>query len=83
MFGRELRMPVDLMFGSPPELEPSLEYLYHLLERLRVVYGLTYQVRVEAGSKQWRAYDECHGQGLWGWGEGLGVQCCEKEGAVT
>ncbi|XP_041929155.1 uncharacterized protein K02A2.6-like [Alosa sapidissima] len=44
MFGRELRTPVDLVFGSPPETEiggkPGLEYYKQLLERLKGVHEL-------------------------------------------
>ncbi|TWW54740.1 hypothetical protein D4764_0276330, partial [Takifugu flavidus] len=45
MFGHELRTPVDLVFGSPPEPElegaPSLDYLHSLRERLRLVHEMT------------------------------------------
>lgn len=61
MFGRELRTPVDLVFGPPPEQEvrgePGLDYYYHLCERLRVVHELARQSLAEAGVQQKRAYD--------------------------
>ncbi|KAK2919003.1 hypothetical protein Q8A73_003374 [Channa argus] len=63
MFGRELRTPVDLVFGPPPEPEitggPELDYLRRLKERLSVVHQLA---RGDAGARQKRAYDgRCHG----------------------
>lgn len=61
MFGHELRTPVDLVFGSPPEPEvvggPGLDYFYHLRERLREVHELTRGALADAGSRQKRAYD--------------------------
>uniref|UniRef100_A0A3B3RA74 Integrase catalytic domain-containing protein n=1 Tax=Paramormyrops kingsleyae TaxID=1676925 RepID=A0A3B3RA74_9TELE len=61
LFGRELKTPVDLVFGPPPEPElpgrPGLDYFYELRERLRVVHELTRQALADAGSKQRRAYD--------------------------
>ncbi|KAI3361354.1 hypothetical protein L3Q82_013536, partial [Scortum barcoo] len=61
MFGHELRTPVDLIFGPPPEPEvegePDLEYLYHLRERLNEVHNLTRQTLAAAGVRQKRAYD--------------------------
>ncbi|CAI5657278.1 unnamed protein product [Oreochromis niloticus] len=69
MFGHELRTPVDLVFGSPPEQEvcgdPGLGYLHNLLARLREVHQLTRQALRDAGSRQKRAYDtRCKGEGL-------------------
>uniref|UniRef100_A0A669C557 Gypsy retrotransposon integrase-like protein 1 n=1 Tax=Oreochromis niloticus TaxID=8128 RepID=A0A669C557_ORENI len=69
MFGHELRTPVDLVFGSPPEPEvcgdPGLGYLHNLLARLREVHQLTRQALRDAGSRQKRAYDtRCKGEGL-------------------
>ncbi|XP_039453944.1 LOW QUALITY PROTEIN: uncharacterized protein LOC120432803 [Oreochromis aureus] len=69
MFGHELRTPVDLVFGSPPEQEvcgdPGLGYLHNLLARLREVHQLTRQALRDAGSWQKRAYDtRCKGEGL-------------------
>ena len=61
IFGRELRTPVDLVFGPPPEQEvrgePGLDYYYHLCERLRVVHELARQSLAESGVQQKRAYD--------------------------
>ena len=60
MFGHELRTPVDLVFGPPPESEvagPGLDYLYHLRDRLRVVHELTRKSLVDAGARQKWAYD--------------------------
>ncbi|KAK2899766.1 hypothetical protein Q8A73_012895 [Channa argus] len=66
MFGRELRTPVDLVFGPPPEPEitggPELDYLRQLKERLSVVYQLARESQGDAGARQKRAYDgQCHG----------------------
>ena len=45
MFGRELRMPVDLAFGTPPNTElptiPGYEYLRDLQQRLAVAHDYT------------------------------------------
>lgn len=67
MFGHELRTPVDLVFGPPPEPElggePGLDYLYNLRERLRLVHELTRKALSDAGSRQKRAYDSrCRGE---------------------
>uniref|UniRef100_A0A3Q3NHK6 Gypsy retrotransposon integrase-like protein 1 n=1 Tax=Mastacembelus armatus TaxID=205130 RepID=A0A3Q3NHK6_9TELE len=44
MFGRELRTPVDLVFGAPPEPEiaggPEMDYVRRLRERLTTVHQL-------------------------------------------
>ncbi|KAK2887926.1 hypothetical protein Q8A73_019374 [Channa argus] len=66
MFGRELRKPVDLVFGQPPEPEitggPELDYLRRLKERLSVVHQLARESQGDAGARQKRAYDgRCHG----------------------
>ncbi|CAI5644280.1 unnamed protein product [Oreochromis niloticus] len=61
MFGRELRTPVDLVFGSPPEPEidggPEMDYYRRLRERLQVVHDYTRQAQASAGVRQKRAYD--------------------------
>lgn len=61
MFGRELRTPVDLVFGAPPEPEieggNSMEYARRLRGRLRVVHDLARAAQGEAAAKQKRAYD--------------------------
>ncbi|KAK2918385.1 hypothetical protein Q8A73_002756 [Channa argus] len=67
MFGRELRTPVDLVFGPPPEPEitggPELDYLRRLKEPLSVVHQLARESQGDAGARQKRAYDgRCHGQ---------------------
>ncbi|CAI5648644.1 unnamed protein product [Oreochromis niloticus] len=52
MFGRELRTPVDLVFGSPPEPEidggPEMDYYRRLRERLQVVHDYTRQAQASA-----------------------------------
>ncbi|KAL4004005.1 hypothetical protein ACER0C_003718 [Sarotherodon galilaeus] len=67
MFGRELRTPVDLVFGSPPEPEidggPEMDYYRRLRERLQVVHDYTRQAQASAGVRQKRAYDtKCRGE---------------------
>ncbi len=66
MFGRELRTPVDLVFGSPPEPEiaggPELDYFRRLKERLSTVHQLAREALEDAGARQKRAYDNrAHG----------------------
>ncbi|CAI5661243.1 unnamed protein product [Oreochromis niloticus] len=67
MFGRELRTPVDLVFGSPPEPEidggPEMDYYRRLRERLQVVHDYTRQAQASAGVRQKRAYNtKCRGE---------------------
>lgn len=61
MFGRELRTPVELVFGPPPEPEipgvPGLEYLQKLRNRLHVVHEGARNRQEAASAKQKRAYD--------------------------
>lgn len=56
MFSRELRTPVDLVFGPPPEPElpqkPGMEYYFYLRERLAYVHELTQRGLEDAGVKQ-------------------------------
>ncbi|KAG1946509.1 thy-1 membrane glycoprotein [Pimephales promelas] len=66
MFGRELRTPVDLVFGSPPEPEitggPELDYFRKLKERLSTVHQMAREALRDAGARQKRAYDaRAHG----------------------
>ena len=54
MFGREVRLPVDIMFGTPPSYPPPAspsEYAHHLRERLHQAYRL---VREHASAQQRR-----------------------------
>ncbi|CAI5682786.1 unnamed protein product [Oreochromis niloticus] len=69
MLGRELRTPVDLVFGSPPPPEPEIDggpemdYYRRLRERLQVVHDYTRQAQASAGVRQKRAYDtRCWGE---------------------
>ncbi|CAI5646279.1 unnamed protein product [Oreochromis niloticus] len=67
MFGRELRTPVDLVFGSPAEPEidggPEMDYYRRLRERLQVVHDYTRQAQASAGVRQKRPYDtKCQGE---------------------
>lgn len=40
MFGREINLPVDLLFGSPREepYEPNTDYAYHLSQSLAIIH---------------------------------------------
>uniref|UniRef100_A0A665WFN6 Integrase catalytic domain-containing protein n=1 Tax=Echeneis naucrates TaxID=173247 RepID=A0A665WFN6_ECHNA len=67
MFGRELRTPVDLVFGAPPEPEiaggKEMDYFRRLKDRLQVVHDYTRQAQANSGIRQKRAYDtRCQGQ---------------------
>ena len=67
MFGRELRTPVDLAFGSPPcpDLpgEPGREYLHSLRQQLMEAHDFARRRQEQAGEKQKRAYDvHCRGR---------------------
>ncbi|KAJ8369446.1 hypothetical protein SKAU_G00094740 [Synaphobranchus kaupii] len=56
MFGRELRTPMDLVFGAPPEPEePSRtreEYYHRLRDRLLVAHDFARKAQTSAGFKQ-------------------------------
>uniref|UniRef100_A0A1A8B7T6 Integrase catalytic domain-containing protein n=1 Tax=Nothobranchius furzeri TaxID=105023 RepID=A0A1A8B7T6_NOTFU len=56
MFGREIRTPVDLVFGAPPEPEiaggPEMDYSRRLKERLHTVHQLARQTLEGAGARQ-------------------------------
>ena len=67
MFGKELRTPVDLAFGTPPctdlPMEPGPDYLRGLQQRLAEVHDFTRKRQELAGEKQKRAYDtRCRGR---------------------
>ena len=67
MFGRELRTPVDLVFGSPPEPEiaggAAMDYFRRLRDRLLVVHDYTRQAQAASGVRQKRGYDtRCRGR---------------------
>lgn len=61
MFGRELRTPVDLVFGTPPEPEiaggKEMDYYRRLIDRLQVVHEYARQAQANSGVRQKRAYD--------------------------
>ncbi|XP_041929087.1 uncharacterized protein LOC121693610 [Alosa sapidissima] len=87
MFGQELRTPVDLVFGSPPEAEiggkPGLEYYKQLRERLKGVHELARQAMSEAGICQKRAYDtRCRGQEFQT-GDKVWVYCPERRKGIS
>ncbi|KAF4117924.1 hypothetical protein G5714_002477 [Onychostoma macrolepis] len=60
MFGRELRTPADLVFGSPPEPEiaggPELDYFRWLKEHLSTVHQLAREALEDTGARQKRTY---------------------------
>ncbi|KAJ8359183.1 hypothetical protein SKAU_G00157080 [Synaphobranchus kaupii] len=67
MFGRELRTPVDLVFGAPPEPEELSrtreEYYHRLRNRLLVAHDFARKAQASAGFKQKRWYDtRCRGR---------------------
>uniref|UniRef100_A0A3P9H9G2 Integrase catalytic domain-containing protein n=1 Tax=Oryzias latipes TaxID=8090 RepID=A0A3P9H9G2_ORYLA len=69
MFGRELRTPVELVFGPPPEPEiaggPELDYLRRLIGWLDEVHRMARETLQNAGARQKRAYDSrAHGPSL-------------------
>ncbi|KAG1963495.1 retrotransposable element [Pimephales promelas] len=79
MFGRELRTPVDLVFGSPPEPDitggPELDYFRKLKERLSTVHQMAREALRDAGARQKRAYDaRAHGPTI-GPGDKVWVFC--------
>ncbi|KAM6968624.1 retrovirus-related Pol polyprotein from transposon 412 [Tautogolabrus adspersus] len=87
MFGRELRTPVDLVFGAPPEPEipggAELDYFQRLKERLQVVHDYTRQAQADAGVRQKRAYDtRCRGRAFTS-GEKVWVYCPVRKKGVS
>ncbi|KAL7883281.1 hypothetical protein SRHO_G00009390 [Serrasalmus rhombeus] len=69
MFGRELRSPIELAFGAPPDSEddtpPGPPFVRGLLDRLRDVHKRTRENQSAAGNRQRRAYDmRCYGASL-------------------
>ncbi|CAI5665466.1 unnamed protein product [Oreochromis niloticus] len=87
MFGRELRTPVDLVFGSPPEPEidgrPEMDYYRRLRERLQVVHDYTHQAQASAGVRQKRAHDtKCRG-GAFVPGDKVWVYCPFRKRGVS
>lgn len=67
MFGPELRRPVDLVLGAPPEPEivggQEMDYFRRLKEQLQVAHDYPLQALASAGVRQKRAYDiRCRGR---------------------
>ena len=67
MFGRELRTPVALAFGAPPDTDlPKIwgfEYLRDIQQRLAEAHEFARQRQEEAGARQKRGYDlRCQGR---------------------
>lgn len=87
MFGRELRTPVDLAFGTPPDTdlstEPGQQYLRDLKLRLAEVHDLARRQQAEAGVRQKRAYDSrCQGRPF-STGEKVWVYCPTRKKGVS
>ncbi|KAJ8380732.1 hypothetical protein SKAU_G00015100 [Synaphobranchus kaupii] len=87
MFGRELRTPVDLVFGALPEPEePSRtreEYYHRLRDRLLVAHDFARKAQASAGFKQKRWYDtRCRGQAFAA-GEQVWVYCPERKKGLS
>uniref|UniRef100_A0A3B1IQA4 Gypsy retrotransposon integrase-like protein 1 n=1 Tax=Astyanax mexicanus TaxID=7994 RepID=A0A3B1IQA4_ASTMX len=69
MFGRELRTPVTLAFGAPPDggevAKDTPTFVSDLLSSLDLAHGLARSNQSAAGQKQKRAYDtRCFGDPL-------------------
>uniref|UniRef100_A0A8B9L3A2 Integrase catalytic domain-containing protein n=1 Tax=Astyanax mexicanus TaxID=7994 RepID=A0A8B9L3A2_ASTMX len=69
MFGRELRTPVTLAFGAPPDggevAKDTPTFVSDLLSSLDLAHGLARSNQSAAGQKQKRAYDtRCFGNPL-------------------
>ena len=87
MFGRELRTPIDLVFGAPPEPEiggkPGMDYYRQLRERLREVHEMARRAMGAAGVKQKRAYDtRCCGQEFQA-GDQVWVFCPDRKKGIS
>ncbi|KAJ8333601.1 hypothetical protein SKAU_G00416090 [Synaphobranchus kaupii] len=87
MFGRELRTPVDLVFGAPPEPEePSRtreEYYQRLRNRLLVAHDFDRKAQASAGFKQKRWYDtRCRGRAFAA-REQVWVYCPERKKGLS
>ncbi|KAJ8337204.1 hypothetical protein SKAU_G00384240 [Synaphobranchus kaupii] len=87
MFGRELRTPVDLVFGAPPEPEePSRtreEYYHRLRNRLLVAHDFARKAQASAGVKQKRWYDtRCRGRAFAA-GEQVWIYCPERKKGLS
>ncbi|KAJ8348856.1 hypothetical protein SKAU_G00274450 [Synaphobranchus kaupii] len=87
MFGRELRTPVDLVFGAPPEPEePSRtreEYYHRLRNRLLVAHDFARKAQASTGVKQKRWYDtRCRGRAFAA-GEQVWVYCPERKKGLS
>ncbi|KAJ8381341.1 hypothetical protein SKAU_G00021190 [Synaphobranchus kaupii] len=87
MFGRELRTPVDLVFGAPPEPEePSRtreEYYHRLRNRLLVAHDFARKAQASAGFKQKRWYDtRCRGRAFAA-GEQVWIYCPERKKGLS
>ncbi|KAJ8333917.1 hypothetical protein SKAU_G00412360 [Synaphobranchus kaupii] len=87
MFGRELRTPVDLVFGAPLEPEePSRtreEYYHRLRTRLLVAHDFARKAQASAGVKQKRWYDtRCRGRAFAA-GEQVWIYCPERKKGLS
>lgn len=87
MFGRELRMPVDLAFGMPPDPElptvPGFEYLRDLQQRLAGAHDFARQNQTKAGARQKRAYGNCCRGHTFLPGERVWVFCPDRKKGIS
>ena len=59
VFGRELRLPCDLMFGAPPDKEQSMtDYTTHLVERLHDIHHFAREHLKVASDRMKARYDQ-------------------------
>lgn len=61
VFGQELCMPMDLIFGPSPKpddsAEPGLDYLYKVVEQICELHEFAQQALTMAGVQQKQAHD--------------------------
>jgi hypothetical protein len=67
MFGRELRTPLDIAFGAPPDTDlpkiPGFEYMRDIQQYLAEAHEFARQRQQQAGARQKRGYDlHCQGR---------------------
>ena len=63
MFGREAKLPVDLMYGSnPTEAKPVSDYALQLKMSLQSAYSLVREQCKAEHRRQKALYDEKHGK---------------------
>jgi hypothetical protein len=59
LFGRELRLPSDLLFGTPPELDrPTIEHAVNFVDHLRDIHNYARQHVRLASNRMKTRYDK-------------------------